>query len=76
MIALLNAANLLLAQTEKERQLTILGVSLFTIFILILFLDANIKNNLVPKNVNVKKFVLFLLIMSVAALILLIIYYI
>ena len=73
---LYDIANLLLVQNEREKRMTIFGLALFAIFMLILFLDASIKHTIVPKNTNVKSFILFLLIISFSILILMIIYYI
>ena len=70
MAMLLSVLNLLLEQTKAEKEFTIIGVSIFAV------LDSVVKNKLVPKNKNVKLFIIFLFIASLIAIILLTIYYI
>ncbi len=67
--------NLILAQTEKEKKLTAVGLMLFAGFIFLLFLDASIKGKLVPKNVTFKTFLMFIFVIVILILILLTIYY-
>ena len=73
---LLDAVLTLLAQTEGEKQMTLISVSLFALFMLILVIDSVTKQTLVPKNSNVKLFIIFLLICALIGIILLTIYYI
>ncbi len=76
MAMLLSVLNLLLEQTKAEKEFTIIGVSIFAVIVFMLLLDSVVKNKLVPKNKNVKLFIIFLFIASLIAIILLTIYYI
>ena len=67
---------MLLAQTEAEKSMTIISVALFAMFMLILLIDSVTKHTIVPKNSNVKLFIIFLLVCALVAIILLTIYYI
>lgn len=72
----LNELIRLLAQTEFEKNLTVLGVALIAGFFLILIIDALTKNKFVPKNKSMKGFIIFLFIIAIIVLILLFIFYI
>lgn len=76
MAMLLSVMTFLLEQTAAEKRATILSVTLFAVLVFMLFLDSVIKNKIVPKNVNVRLFIMFLLIVAIIAIILLTIYYI
>lgn len=70
------ALQMILAQTEGEKRMTIISVALFALFVLILLIDSVTKHTIVPKNANVRLFIIFLLICTLLAIILLTIYYI
>ncbi len=75
MIAFLSQMRFLLEQTAAEKRATILSLALFAVLVFMLFLDSVIKNTIMPKNKNVKLFVIFLFMVTLIAIILLIIYY-
>lgn len=68
--------NLLLEQTGYEKRLTLIGVALLAVFFFMLILDGINKNKLVPKNGSLVKFLVFLFIAAIIAVILLIYFYI
>lgn len=75
MISVLNSLIFLLAQNEMEKKLTKIGIAFFAFFILMLIIDATVKNKLVPKSKEMLGFLIFLFIATIIALILLLIYY-
>lgn len=75
MISDLCSICLLLAQNEIEKNMTKIGLGFFAVFLLVLIIDASVKNKYVPKNKSVQYFIIFLFIATIVALILLLIYY-
>lgn len=75
MISLICNITFLLAQNETEKDMTILGVTLFGAFIFFLILDSIIKGKWIPKKGPLRGFLIFLFSMAVIAIILLIIFY-
>ncbi len=59
---------MLLAQTEKEKSVTIVGLAIFAGFIFFLIVDTTIKGKFVPKKGPVKKFLIFLFLLAVIIL--------
>ena len=68
MINFFNSISLLLAQTEQEKDLTVIGIALVAGFFFFLMLDTIIKNKWTPKSPVVKYFIIFLFIISIIAL--------
>lgn len=68
MFNLLNAITLLLAQTEQEKEITVIGITLLIGFFFFLILDSVIKNKYTPKSPVVRYFMIFLMIISIIAL--------
>lgn len=65
---------MLLAQTEKEKSITIVGLAFFAGFIFFLIMDTTIKGKFVPKKGPVKYFLIFLFILILIILIMLYIF--
>ena len=65
----------MLAQNEKEKSLTVLGLTLFGGFIFILILDSIVKNNWVPKSDILRRFLIFIFVLVIIAVSMLIIFY-
>ena len=74
MISLICNIMFLLAQNETEKNMTILGVTLFGAFLFFLILDSLIKGKWVPKKGPIRGFLIFLFSLAVIAIILLIIF--
>jgi len=74
MMSLICNIALMLAQNETEKNMTILGVTLFCAFIFFLILDSIIKGKWVPKKGPLRGFLIFLFSIAVIAIILLIIF--
>ena len=68
--------NLLLEQTAYEKRLTLIGVAFLAVLFFMLVLDGINKNKLVPKSGSLVKFLIFLFIAAIIAVILLIYFYI
>ena len=66
---------ILLAQTAKEKSVTVVGLAIFAGFIFFLIVDTTIKGKFVPKKGPVKKFLIFLFILVVIILFLLFKFY-
>ncbi len=60
--------NLILAQTQQERNLTILYVSLFVLLVFMLFLDTREAKKFVGGNKILAKIILFMLIIAIIVL--------
>ncbi len=75
MIANLNSIVYMLAQNQLEKNLTIVGITLFSAFIFFLIVDSLIKGKFVPKKKDFRGFLIFVFILTIIAIILLIIYY-
>lgn len=66
MYNLLFTLNLLLKQTEQEKKLTFLYVSLFAFLCLMLFMDSREKKSIVDNNLLKKIVIVFLFISLIA----------
>lgn len=62
---------LMLAQTEQEKRMTILGLILFGFFLFVLVLDSFSKGKLIPSKGPLKKIVIFIFAIVVIVAILL-----
>lgn len=62
---------LMLAQTEQEKRMTILGLILFGFFLFVLVLDSFSKGKLIPSKGPLKKIVIFIFVIVVIVAILL-----
>ena len=75
MISKICSSIYVLAQNATEKMLTKVGLAFFAFFLLILIIDATVKNKWVPKSKQMLAFIVFLFIATIIALILLLIYY-
>lgn len=75
MISSLCSIFYLLAQTEFEKRLTIVGIALFSAFLFFLIVDSLNKGRFVPKKKIFRIFLIILFIVAAVAIILLMIYY-
>ncbi|MBQ3048278.1 MAG: hypothetical protein IJD48_04640 [Clostridia bacterium] len=67
MFDILVALNILLKQTEKQRNLTFLYVSLFALLCLMLFMDSRERKRIVD-NKLLKKIVIVMLVIAIIAM--------
>ena len=63
MLSFINTINLILKQTQQEKNLTFLYVSLFALLCVVLFMDANVSKKIIDNKV-LKKIVIVLLFIS------------
>ena len=63
MLNFINTINIFLKQTQQEKNLTFLYVSLFAMLCVILFMDANVSKKIID-NKTLKKIVIVLLFIS------------
>lgn len=63
MLNFINTISFLLKQTQEEKNLTFLYVSLFAFLCVMLFMDANVKKSIID-NKTLKKIVIVLLFIS------------
>lgn len=75
MLNFLNSFVFLLEQNATEKRFTVLGISLFVVFIFMLILSTLSKEGFMPKSSVVRNFMIFILIVAIVALILLLIFY-
>ncbi len=75
MLNFLSSIVFLLEQNVTEKRFTILGIGIFVVFIFMLILSTLSKEGFMPKNTAVRNFMIFILIASIVALILLLIFY-
>ena len=75
MLSMLCTQIFMLAQNEEEKGLTVLGLALFAGLMLFLLIDTFAKNKYIPKKSPLRGFIVFLMLISLIAVFLLIIYY-
>lgn len=61
----------MLAQTEQEKRITILGLAIFGFFLFVLVLDSLAKGKIIPKKGPLKKIVIFFAVVAAIVFILL-----
>ena len=67
MINIVSSMYFLLAQNKFEKTLTTVGIALFVGFMFFLIIDSMVKQKYVPKDKHVRGFLIFLMILSIIA---------
>ncbi len=75
MMSALASILFMLEQNSLEKDITILGVTMFGFLMFFLIIDSTVKNKYIPKKGPVRGFLIFLLLLAVVAVTLLIFFY-